>query len=572
MNREYYTRELIKLRRGTKSFSQDHPALAPQLANDATDPDVERLLEGFAYLTAQLQEKLDDEFPQIIHALTEVFFPRYLRPVPCSTMVQFFPAVKAGKQINMGKHAQIISQPINGKQYVFRTVAPLTVAPLILDKTAYIVAEKGGYKLQLDFTCLGLTVTHWQSDALLLYANGSFDEGSNLLFLLQQYCHKISVKTSDTNEFYLPEDSLYLLQFSPDQMIDRDLQIDVPSRKMLRDYLTFPQQYLLFQINNLTKWQTRGTTNNFSLTFYLNEIPHWFNRETTHIAINVIPATNIFYESAQPIVFDQKLSEYRITIDSRDVEQKFIYKVEDVSGSDNDNTVVQFIPFSHAIHNLTLLNSYQLHYYPSHLTKDVNWYISLARLAPNQDSNTVITLHQGLLCSNGSFAEKVTTGLLDVPFSIPGNMRVTNLHSASKYYPLQLDDAQLWNFLSLLSYNLFAAADLNLFREILRLEAKFLRGFDLKILEKKLTSITEFIINHSDRLYYDAVIVGYDVQFNCDLEGFSSRGDIFIFFSVIEYYFVNQLPFNTYLKQTVKINDTGEVIQWKARTPDKLLD
>ena len=65
----YYQNELYKLRTLAKEFSKAHPAAAPMLAGESVDPDVERLLEGTAFLTGHLQHKIDDDFPEIIHGL-----------------------------------------------------------------------------------------------------------------------------------------------------------------------------------------------------------------------------------------------------------------------------------------------------------------------------------------------------------------------------------------------------------------------------------------------------------------------------------------------------------------------
>lgn len=57
---KYYIDELTYLRELGREFAIAHPQAAPLLAEAGTDPDVERLLEGFAFLTAQLREKLED--------------------------------------------------------------------------------------------------------------------------------------------------------------------------------------------------------------------------------------------------------------------------------------------------------------------------------------------------------------------------------------------------------------------------------------------------------------------------------------------------------------------------------
>ena len=54
MFNRYYQQELQNLRDLAGEFSKRHPAAAPMLSNQSADPDVERLLEGVAFLTGNL--------------------------------------------------------------------------------------------------------------------------------------------------------------------------------------------------------------------------------------------------------------------------------------------------------------------------------------------------------------------------------------------------------------------------------------------------------------------------------------------------------------------------------------
>jgi len=53
-----YQSELTTLRQLGKRFAERSPALAPFLGQSGRDPDVEQLLEGFAFLTGRLRQKL----------------------------------------------------------------------------------------------------------------------------------------------------------------------------------------------------------------------------------------------------------------------------------------------------------------------------------------------------------------------------------------------------------------------------------------------------------------------------------------------------------------------------------
>lgn len=88
---ELYNQELQHIRESAQEFAREYPKIAGRLTlagMECADPYVERLLEGFAYLTARVQLKLDAEYPTFTHNLLEVAYPHYLAPTPSMTVVQ----------------------------------------------------------------------------------------------------------------------------------------------------------------------------------------------------------------------------------------------------------------------------------------------------------------------------------------------------------------------------------------------------------------------------------------------------------------------------------------------------
>ena len=45
--------------------------------------------QGFAFLTARLRQRLDDELPELSHSLIQLIWPQYLRPIPPLTILAF---------------------------------------------------------------------------------------------------------------------------------------------------------------------------------------------------------------------------------------------------------------------------------------------------------------------------------------------------------------------------------------------------------------------------------------------------------------------------------------------------
>ena len=87
----YYREELDYLRQLGKLLAQEKPYLARFLSDKEGDPDVERLMEGFAFLSGGLRQKLEDEFPEFTHGLINMLWPNYLRPVPAMTVIEYQP-------------------------------------------------------------------------------------------------------------------------------------------------------------------------------------------------------------------------------------------------------------------------------------------------------------------------------------------------------------------------------------------------------------------------------------------------------------------------------------------------
>jgi len=128
---KYYQSELSFLRAMGKAFAEVNPSVAGMLAERGGDPDVERLLEGVAFLTARIRERLDDSVPEMVHDLTELLLPHYLRPLPACSIVEFQPipgALRARARI--ARHAELASIPVEGTACRFRTSADLDLLPV----------------------------------------------------------------------------------------------------------------------------------------------------------------------------------------------------------------------------------------------------------------------------------------------------------------------------------------------------------------------------------------------------------------------------------------------------------
>ncbi len=166
MFNRYFQQELNLLRDLGAEFAKTHPAVAPMLSGLSTDPDVERLLEGVAFLTGLMRQKLDDDFPEIIHELIQLIWPHYLRPLPSASIVVFSPKSSLKQTVKVPKGVQLASEPVEGTPCLFRTCYDVDVHPLVLDDAE--LEDKPGHPPTIRMV-LGLQdvkLDDWQPHAL----------------------------------------------------------------------------------------------------------------------------------------------------------------------------------------------------------------------------------------------------------------------------------------------------------------------------------------------------------------------------------------------------------------------
>ena len=146
---DYYNSELLHLRETAAEFGREFPKIAGRLAlegaGECADPYVERLLEGFAFLAARVQLKIDSEFPTFTQHLLEMVFPGFLAPVPSIAMVRFEPELaEAGlaEGLEVPRDSILRARPSNAPgastACEFRTAHGVKLWPIELVEAKYL--------------------------------------------------------------------------------------------------------------------------------------------------------------------------------------------------------------------------------------------------------------------------------------------------------------------------------------------------------------------------------------------------------------------------------------------------
>ena len=104
------------------------------LAERSGDPDVERLLEGVAFLTGRVRQKLDDELPQAIQGIAQLLFPDLVRPMPAAAILELVPLPTVLRErLVVPAGTEFASVKVDGTPCIFRSSTDCELMPWVID-------------------------------------------------------------------------------------------------------------------------------------------------------------------------------------------------------------------------------------------------------------------------------------------------------------------------------------------------------------------------------------------------------------------------------------------------------
>ena len=444
MINQHYREQLDYLRNLAKEFTQKHPALAPMLAGQNADPDVERLLEGTAFLSGIVKERLDDDFPELIHGLTQLLFPHYLRPLPSATIMQFTPKSSLSEVIKVNKGTTINSNPVDGHNCTFSTCADVDLHPLTIDDVEWLQGNAGQACLRLHFTLSGIPLTDWRPNSLRFHLAGPYVEASHRYSFLCQYISDVRVN--------YPTGSSRIGKNKFQSLIDRDELplLDYPTNsfpafRVLQEYYMLPQKFLFFDLVDFACWGNEGEVGQFSIDLMVETQQELPSFHTDNIELHCVPAVNLFDGEADSVILDHQKTEYKLRA-SRYQDQ--IYSLEKVVGYQQGTVTARaYRPFEMFNPNSEHIPVYSLRRRLNKISKGSSLYLSVAYPAESESLRQE-TLSVTVRCTNGHLPEQIQYGdICKATESSPEKATFKNILTPTKPVEPPLGDNTLWRLI-----------------------------------------------------------------------------------------------------------------------------
>jgi type VI protein secretion system component VasA len=149
MTRALFEREVDYLWSRLARAAGEREELASLWSRDS-DPRMTRLVQSAAYAFARVTEKLEDDLPEISHALVASALPEALRATPSATVVQVRDGRRSWKSAQeLPAGTSLPSRTIDGVPCLFRTAWLVIAAPLDLTRAEIRPRESGMQVLTL---------------------------------------------------------------------------------------------------------------------------------------------------------------------------------------------------------------------------------------------------------------------------------------------------------------------------------------------------------------------------------------------------------------------------------------
>lgn len=572
---KYYQRELANLRDLATEFAEAHPALAPMLSGQSTDPDVERLLEGTAFLSGLIYEKLDNDFPEIIHGLIQLIFPHYLRPIPSTTLIRFTPKRSLRETITINKGTAIDAVEMEGTRCTFTTRYDVALSPLAVASVDFSLRGNGEGKLRVALRLEGMDATAFQHDAIRFHLAGVYAEASRRYWMLFTRLRNVTLVAADGKTVQLGKQSVKPVGFGEDEALIPFPARSFPGYRILQEYFILPEKFLFFDVTGLDRWRKRGAGDTFALEFEFGNLPQDLPpMRPEHFQLFVTPALNLFPHQADPIVLDQKKTEYRVRAGGTSPQHYQIYAIDKVTGF-IQGTVQEreYLPFELFNPQVEATPVYAVHHRLSAMDDKAELHLSVAY--PGETAATIPeTLSMEITCTNGSLPETLRPGDVKLPTeSSPELAEFSNVRAPTAPVQPPLGKNLLWRLLSHLFLNYLSVADAENLRSVLKLYIFTETRDRASVLSntQRVEGIQDLEVRASDRFVEGRLLRGQEIKIRIDQQGFTNEGDLYLFGSVLDLFLGNYAAINAYTRLTVEDTSGKERMTWPIRLGDRIL-
>ena len=357
----YYNEELSYLRDSAREFGEEHDAVAARLGlKTPTEPDpyVERLLEGVAFLSARVQLKQADQYPEFTQHLLGAIQPHYLGPTPSMCIAAFEPkendpALASGHVVPRGTQLVATAAQHSNASVTFVTGHAVSLYPLKISEVEFLGSRAAvagfataaglrvecGIRLRFEATG-GHSLAKLDIDGLAVYLDGSEAVPGELYRQIIGETAQVVARAADSAagrsvELPLPEQ----VGFADDEaLLPPDLR-SFRGYRLLSEYFACPERFLFVRLNGLRRAfaQSQGGAVDVVLLFSRPSPVLAGALSPANFRLFATPAINLFEKQLGRVAVTNTVHEYHVVPDRTRPLDFEIFRITDVEAHLRDD-------------------------------------------------------------------------------------------------------------------------------------------------------------------------------------------------------------------------------------------
>jgi type VI secretion system protein ImpG len=609
----YYNKELQYLREMGAEFAQAYPKIASRLSLDefeCADPYVERLLEGFSFLAARIQLKLDEEFPHFTQHLMERIFPHYLAPTPSMMMVQFQCDLldpSLGDGFVLPRHAMLRSRLGKGHQTpcIYRTAQDVILWPISIKRVDYLPTPaaitltgigkpadaKAAIRFRLEttgdipFNRLGL-------DRLPLFLTGG-TSAQHAFEALAGHTLRLAARPPETETYRtsIQKNPIRIMGFEQQEALLPYGPRSFQGYRFLAEYFALSERFMFVELSDLQSVISGCDQQQLELFALLDKSDPQLEGALSeaHFLLYCTPAINLFPKRADRIHLSDSRAEHHILPDRTRPMDYEVYEVTQVKGIGSNTEQSQtFYPF-YASNDLIASDQprtyYVTHRQPRLLSSKQQregarsnyigseLFISIvdADQAPYQSDMRQLAVNT--LCTNRDLTLHIPLGQGDSSFTLDSSTPVNQIRCIgvpTSPKPSTAQGATSWRIINHLSLNYLSLAGesqeqstaalkdfLQLYADTsdpaLRKQIDGVVSIQTRPVNRRLPSPGPISFGH-----------GLEITLTLDESSFEG-GSAFLFGAILDQFFCKYTSINSFTETVVVTQQRGEIMRWPVR-------
>lgn len=558
MRRKYYEAELSHLRQEGREFARLHPSVAGLLSERGSDPDVERLLEGVAFIAGRIRERIDDSIPELAQAYASILVPHLTAFAPPSAIVQYHPergAVREPKALARGAE---VAAARSGLRCSFRTTAPVRLLPLeLLDvRTERRSATQSRIVLRMQTAPeFGPDLAH---ERLRLFFHGGLGFWTTLRAWFVHHCTQMEVYARDQSLAVIGDPEISGVGMGEAERL-------LPANPLEHDALTVayeafaaPERFAFVDLPPLGV----GVPADFSLAFEFQGAPDLLKPAILgDIRLHCVPVVNLFEVSAEPVRFDLARPEQRLRPAGYAPSDAEVWGVTKVVGLGSE---LEYPPFAR-FDGRRDSRFYALRRTRSDITLGSDLHLAIQTphdCAPVLDNEVLMV---DLLCSNRGVAAGLEPGKVCLSSQRTGtSVPFSNITTVTGPRAATDNDELVWRL----------TAHLGVSRHGLRSAASLRRLLSAYVDTSHdsgksaglwIDAISDVRTTSRVRVTRGAPVTGSKTEIVLDTSRFAAVGEAILFGHILDEVYARRCPINTFSQLSIELSPTGAQYTWPAR-------